>query len=157
MEPALYSIGQIAVTLAGFAALLRAFRQKDVGDAHSDPRLRSMVEQGLVLVLLCFLPSVLVAFNISMGIAVRVIAAAAAAWLLRWLYIMYLVRSAELPRSLAWMFRAAFALHGVTFIVFAATATGLFGRAEPLYFSGVLLTLTLVGFAFFAQFQSERS
>jgi hypothetical protein len=157
MESALYSIGQIAVTLAGFAALLRAFRQRDVGDAHSDPRLRSMVEQGLVVVLLCFLPSVLVAFEFSMGTAVRVIAAAAAAWLLRWLYIMYLVRSAELPRSIARMFRAAFALHVLTFITFTATATGQFGRVEPLYFSGVLLALILVGFAFFAQFQSERS
>lgn len=71
MESALFSIGQIAVTLAGFAALLRAFGQKNAADAHSEPRLVSIVEQGLVVGFLCFFPSLLIEFDLTSEAAAR--------------------------------------------------------------------------------------
>ena len=157
MESALYSIGQIAVTLAGFAALLKAFRQKNATDAHSEPRLKSIVEQGLVVVLLCFLPSLIFSFGVDLDTAVRWISAVAAAWLFRWLYILYIFRTAEISAAIASLFPVTVVLHVAAFVAFLLSATGLIGRAEPLYFCGVVLTLTLVGLAFLAQFQSERS
>ena len=157
MEAALYSIGQIAVTLAGFAALLKAFRQKNATDAHSEPRLKSIVEQGLVVVLLCFLPSLIFSFGVDLDTAVRWISAVAAAWLFRWLYILYIFRKAEISAAIASLFPVTVVLHVAAFVAFLLSATGLIGRAEPLYFCGVVLTLTLVGLAFLAQFQSERS
>lgn len=157
MEAALNSIGQIAVTLAGFAALLRAFRQRDVADAHSDPRLRSIVEQGLVVVLLCFLPTLLVEFGLTAQLAVRVVAALAAVWLMRWLYVVYSIRKAELASEIRWLFRIAVFNHYGAFTMFVLSAAGLIGRAEPLYFAGVIWTLVLVGWAFLAQFHSERA
>ena len=157
MEAALYSIGQIAVTLAGFAALLKAFRQKNATDAHSEPRLKSIVEQGLVVVLLCFLPSLIFSFGVDLDTAVRWISAVAAAWLFRWLYILYIFRTAEISAAIASLFPVTVVLHVAAFVAFLLSATGLIGRAEPLYFCGVVLTLTLVGLAFLAQFQSERS
>jgi len=57
MESALHSIGQVTVTIVGFAALLKAFNRESLSDPHSDPRLRSIVEQGLVVTLFCFLPA----------------------------------------------------------------------------------------------------
>ncbi len=157
MESALHSIGQIAVTLAGFAALLKAFRRKDAADAHSEPRLKSIVEQGLVVVLLCFLPSLILSFGVDLEAAVRWVSAVAAVWLSRWLYILYMFRTADISAEIASLFPVTVVLHVAAFVAFLLSATGLIGSVEPLYFCGVVLTLTLVGLAFLAQFQSERS
>jgi cation transport ATPase len=157
MESALHSIGQIAVTLAGFAALLRAFRERTVADPHSDPRLISIVEQGLAVAFLCFLPALLIEFGLTMETAARWGAALAAVWLTRWLYILYTIRKAELGKSLARLFRVAVAMHVAAYTAFLLSAIGLLGRAEPLYFSGVFLMVTEVGWSFLAQFLSERS
>ena len=157
MESALFSIGQIAVTLAGFAALLRAFRQKNAADAHSDPRLLSIVEQGLVVVLLCFLPTVLMGFGLGLEFSVRIVSALAAIWLIRWLRILYVARSAELSRPLKFAYQAAVSLHIATFAAFTVCAIGVLGRFEPLYLAGVVLLVVEVGWTFLIQFQSERS
>lgn len=77
MESALHSIGQIAVTIVGFAALLKAFSRDSLSDPHADPRLRSIVEQGLVVTLLCFLPALLTSFEMTHQNAARVISAGA--------------------------------------------------------------------------------
>jgi hypothetical protein len=157
MESALYSIGQIAVTLAGFAALLQAFRRKDVGDAHSDPRLLSIVEQGLVVALLCFMPTLLVEFGLTLQTAVRAVSTLAALWLTRWLFILYVVRTAELSKAVRRLFRVAVLNHVAAFCAFVLAATGIVGRVEPLYFCGVVVTIIEVGWTFLVQFQTERS
>ena len=157
METALSSIGQIAVTLAGFAALLRAFRQKDAADAHSDPRLLSIVEQGLFVALLCFLPTLLVEFELTSQMAVRIPAVLAVVWLMRWLRTLYVIRTAQLSRHLRRLFRIAVFMHVAAFVAFVLCGTDVIGRVEALYLCGVVLVITEVGWTFLVQFQSERS
>ena len=158
MESALHAIAQISVTIVGFAALLRAFSKEHTTDAHTDPRLRSIVEQGLVVALLCFLPTLLDAFGLDPEIAARLVSAAASVWLLRWLYILYAIRTAELSSSIAWRYRFAVFLHIAAFSAFLLSATAMVNdTAASFLLSGILLMLCTVGWAFLAQFQIERS
>ena len=158
MESALYAIAQISVTIVGFAALLRAFGKEHTTDAHTDPRLRSLVEQGLVVTLLCFLPALLVGFNVTSHTAARLVSGAAAIWLLKWLYILYSIRDAELSSSIAWRYRFAVVLHIAAFTSFTLSASAVVSKsAESFFLTGVLLMLCTVGWAFLAQFQIERS
>ena len=156
MESALHSIGQIAVTIVGFAALLKAFNRESLSDPHADPRLRSIVEQGLVVTLLCFLPALLTSFDLPPQNAARLISLGAAVWLVRWLYILYSIRRAELSSSIAWRYRTAVALHSGAFAAFLLSATGIIGDVQPLFFFAVVLMLCVVGWAFLAQFHIER-
>jgi small-conductance mechanosensitive channel len=156
MESALHSIGQVAVTIVGFAALLKAFNRENVTDPHSDPRLRSIVEQGLVVAVFCFLPALLTSFNLSSDNAARLVSGIAAVWLLRWLRILYLIRKAELRSSIAWRYRMAVVLHVIAFAAFLLSVSGIIGRAQPFFFSGIVVMLCVVGWAFLAQFHIER-
>jgi hypothetical protein len=156
MESALHSIAQVAVTIVGFAALLKAFNRESLSDPHADARLRSIVEQGLVVAVFCFLPALLASFELTPQNAARVISALAAIWLLRWLYILYVIRKAELHLSIAWRYRTAVVLHLVAFTAFLASASGVIGRPEPLFLSGIVTLVSIVGWAFLAQFHIER-
>lgn len=157
MESALFAIGQISVTIVGFAAVLKAFERQNATDAHTDPRIQSMVEQGLVLVMLCFLPSLIHSFGMSHVNSLRLPGLLASIWLSRWLYIMFIIRKAELSSSIAIMFRFAVVLHYMAFFSFLFAALSLFNKTEALYFTGILLTFACVGWAFLAQFKIERA
>ena len=156
MESALFAIGQISVTIVGFAAILKAFERDNATDAHTDPRIQSMVEQGLVLVILCFIPSLLLSFGMTQTNALRVPGLLAAIWLSRWLYIMFMIRRAELSSGIAAMFRIAVVLHYGAFFSFLFSALAFFGQVDALYFSGILFTFACVAWAFLAQFRIER-
>ena len=132
MESALHSIGQVAVTIVGFAALLKAFNRENVTDPHSDPRLRSIVEQGLVVAVFCFLPALLTSFNLSSDNAARLVSGIAAVWLLRWLRILYLIRKAELRSSIAWRYRTAVVLHVIAFAAFLLAVSGIIDQAQQM-------------------------
>ena len=139
MESALHAIAQISVTIVGFAALLRAFSKEHTTDAHTDPRLRSIVEQGLVVALLCFLPALLDAFDLDPETAARLVSAAAAVWI-------------------AWRYRFAVFLHIAAFSAFFLSATAVVNdSAASFLLCGILLMLCTVGWAFLAQFQIERN
>ena len=98
-----------------------------------------------------------VAFGLTMQTSVRLAGALAAVWLTRWLYILYIVRAAQLSTPLRRLFRVAVIMHVASFVAFILCAAGLIGRVEPLYLCGVVLTITEVGWTFLVQFQSERS
>lgn len=157
MDSALFAIGQISVTIVGFAAVLKAFERENTTDAHTDPRIQSMVEQGLVLVVLCFLPSLFQFYNWSYDISIRLPGFLAAVWLTRWLYIMFIIRKAELSSSIATMFLTAVVLHYAAFFAFLFAAFNLKNQSEAFYFTGILLTFVCVGWAFLAQFKIERN
>ncbi|MGD2168331.1 MAG: hypothetical protein PVF63_09500, partial [Gammaproteobacteria bacterium] len=148
--------GQVAVTIVGFAALLKAFNRDNLSDPHSDPRLRSIVEQGLVVALFCFLPALLGAFSLSGDSAARLISGIAAVWLLRWLRILYLIREAELSSSIAWRYRTAVVLHVFAFAAFLFSVSGITGQVQSFFFAGIVVMLCVVGWAFLAQFHIER-
>jgi hypothetical protein len=155
VQDTLQSIAEVAATLVGFAALFRAFTRESVADGHSESRLRVIIEQGLVVVLLCFLPAWALSFEWSEESAYRVIATAAALWLLRWLYICYSLWNVESQTPVA--FRIAVALNLMAFLAFAASASDPVGKVEPLYLTGLLTILIHVGWTFLFQFRAERS
>ena len=156
MESALHSIGQVAVTIVGFAALLKAFNGENLSDPHSDPRLRSIVEQGLAVAVFCFLPALLNSFSLSSDSAARLVSGVAAVWLLRWLRVLYLIRKAELSSSIAWRYRTAVVLHVIAFGAFLLSVSGMIGQPQSFFFAGILVMLCVVGWAFLAQFHIER-
>lgn len=157
MESALFAIGQISITIVGFAAVLKAFEREHTTDEHTDPRIQSIVEQGLVLVILCFLPTMLIGFGLNRDISIVVSASLATIWLTRWLYIMFIIRKAELSSSIAVMYRFAVVIHYTAFVLFLLSAIRLYAQTEALYFAGILFLFACVGWAFFAQFKIERS
>jgi hypothetical protein len=130
MESALHSIGQVSVTIVGFAALLKAFNRESLSDPHSDPRLRSIVEQGLVVAVFCFLPALLTSFDLGADNAARFVSSVAAIWLLRWLRILYAIRKAELSSSIAWRYRTAVVLHVIAFVAFSLSVSGANAQAQ---------------------------
>jgi hypothetical protein len=156
VQDTLQSLGEVAVTLVGFAALFRVFTRESVADEHSETRLQVIIEQGLGVVLLCFLPAWLLSFgDVSPQAAYRSISVGAALWQSRWVYIAYSIRS--LKQSTPVGFRFAVVLQIGSFVTFAACAAGLLGWVEPLYLTGLLVTFTHVGWAFLFQFRVERS
>ena len=61
----LASMGEGAITLAGFAAVFRAFGGAEDSDGHSRVRLNIVIEGGLVVALLCYFPAWLSSTGLS--------------------------------------------------------------------------------------------
>ena len=53
------TLAEIAVTLVGFSVIFRAFTGRRNADEHSYERVSVIVEMGLAVVALCFLPELL--------------------------------------------------------------------------------------------------
>lgn len=61
----LSSMAEGSITLAGFAAVFRAFRGSHDPDGFSDVRLTVVIEGGLVVAFLCYLPAWLSSAGLS--------------------------------------------------------------------------------------------
>ena len=79
--PSLESLAEVSVTLAGFAAVFRAFATGTDPDGYSAVRLNIVIEGGLVLAFLCFLPTVFHTASIPEDGALRVSSGLGATWL----------------------------------------------------------------------------
>ena len=67
MDPAstLESLAEGGITLAGFSAVFRAFSGKDDPDGYSEVRLQAVIEGGLLVALLSYLPATLAGAGLS--------------------------------------------------------------------------------------------
>ncbi len=65
------SLAEVSVTLAGFAAVFRAFTAGNDPDGYSTVRLNIVIEGGLVLAFISFLPGVLLSASLAADSAYR--------------------------------------------------------------------------------------
>ena len=155
MQDTLQSIAEVSATLVGFSALFRVFSREKIADGHSEARLQVIIEQGLTVVLLCYLPAWADSFGWSEDATLRIIGGTAALWLVRWLYVFYSVWGAETRTPIA--FRFALALNTLAFLSFAICAIVGDESARPLYLTGIVVLLAHLGWTFLFQVKAERS
>lgn len=146
------TLAEIAVTLVGFSVIFRAFTGQRNVDDHSDARVTVIVEIGLVVVALCFLPELLGAWGITKPVAFRAASGLMALYWLRWLMITYQIRGGSHLTPFAYMIAA-----GLQFSVFGASAANaILVGTDVLYTTAVFAALAVVGVSFWAQFRVER-
>ncbi len=152
----LASMAEGSITLAGFAAVFRAFGGNDDPDGYSRLRLTIVIEGGLVVALLCYLPSWLASLELAPDSTWRYGAAIGSIWpLFRFILVAFGIVRKGPPFPVLYLFAAPFGL--ISFIAYAATATGF----SPLgaysgFLLGTLALLATVGTVFIAQFRAER-
>src|SRR6185436_2177474 len=76
----LASMAEGSITLAGFAAVFRAFGGNDDPDGYSRLRLTIVVEGGLVVAALCYFPSWLASLDLAANTVWRSSAAIGTIW-----------------------------------------------------------------------------
>ena len=77
---ALQSMGEGAITLAGLAAVFRAFQGGRDPQGHSRTRLDAVIEGGFVVAYLCFFPAWLLSTSVSQEFIWRATGLPAAVW-----------------------------------------------------------------------------
>ena len=154
-EEVLPSVAGATITLAGFAAVFRAFSRSTGGDGHSNIRLNSILELGIAAALLCFLPAVLQSFGLSVNRSYRALSAVGGIYYIHWLYEFWKVRNADhqTPRS----YRVATISACAVFALFCANALGVTSNVDGIYLIAILLILFLQGLAFLSQFWAEQA
>jgi hypothetical protein len=152
----LASMAEGSITLAGFAAVFRAFGGNDDPDGYSRLRLTIVIEGGLVVAALCYFPSWLASLNLAADAVWRSSAAIGAIWpLFRFILVAFGIVRKGPPFPVLYVFAAPFGL--ISFIAFAATAAGFFpGGSYAGFLLGTLTLLATVGTVFIAQFRAER-
>ena len=152
--PNLESIAEASVTLAGFAAVFRAFAAGSDPDGHSAVRLNVVIEGGLVLAFVCFLPSALQGASFSSDTSLRVASAVAeASSVLRGV-----VPGAQIVRAgrpLPELFPFAIAFGVAAILAFFAGALGALSSFAAHQLGAVALFGT-IAVTFIGQFRVER-
>lgn len=146
-----------AVTLAGFAAVFRAFGGDRDPDGHSRVRLNSVIEGGLLIAFTCYLPIWLGSLPIAAGLPWRIASLVIVIWAVARIVLpsMAVLRGGEpLPE----MFVSVVAAGALALIAAIITTAGFWPYgAFPGYLFAVLMLLANVGLIFIAQFRVERS
>ena len=152
----LASMAEGSITLAGFAAVFRAFAGNDYPDGYSRLRLTIVIEGGLVVAVLCYLPSWFASLDVAPESIWRLSAAIGTIWpLFRFILVAFGIVRKGPPFPVLYLFAAPFGL--ISFIAFAGAATGL-SPVGPYsgFLLGTLALLATVGTVFIAQFRAER-
>jgi hypothetical protein len=155
--PAVFtSMAEGAITLAGFASVFRAFHGAEDPDGYSRLRLTIVIEGGLMVAFLCYLPSWLASLDLSSDAVWKLSSAIGAIWpLFRFILVASGIVRRGRPFPVLYLFAAPVGL--ISFLVFAATAVGFIPVSA---YSGFLLgtgsLLATVGIVFVAQFRAER-
>ena len=148
------NLAEIAVTLVGFSAFFRVFRNRDgAADGHSDSRLLVIIEVGLVVITACYLPEILESWGLTEAVSVKIGSAVLAFYWIRLLMLVVRIRKEQHATPIT--FKVVATMHVVIFGT-SATNACLYGN-DTLYTSTVFLGLVVVGTAFWAQFTAERS
>ncbi|MEO1202432.1 MAG: hypothetical protein AAFX10_06980 [Pseudomonadota bacterium] len=137
MPEVLSSIAGGSITLAGFAAVFRAFSGTDDPDGHSRVRLNSVIEGGLVIAFVCYLPVWLASIDLKSDVAWRV----ASGLIVIWTVPRILVPTAAILRDagpLPEMFRIVVFFGIVALLAAALNAAGIWPYAA---YSGHLLAV----------------
>lgn len=152
----LESIAGASVTLAGFAAVFRAFASRQDPDGFSAIRMNVVIEGGLVVALACYLPIVLAIAGLPESVAWRASSGMCAVWLIfRTIRPgIFIIRKGWPPPAL---FPFAFTLTLLAFTSFVIGVAG-FGPLDEssAHQIGIMLVAAQVGTTFVAQFQVER-
>jgi len=151
----LESMAEASVTLAGFAAVFRAFATGDDPDGYSTVRLTIVIEGGLAIAFLCYVPAALAAAGLTTDVAWRASNVVAAAWILPrsfWVGLQIGRRGRPLPS----LFPLAY---GLALAALAAVLGGVFGLlpAKSAHQVGLVCQLGGIGSTFMAQFRVERA
>lgn len=147
------NLSEIVVTLVGFSAFFRVFRNRDrVADGHSDARLLVIIEVGLVAIAACYLPELMESWGITEAASVKIASAMLALYWIRLLILVVRIRKEQHATPIT--FRVVAIMHA---IVFGTSVTNaIWCGSDTLYTSTVFLGLVVVGTAFWAQFTAER-
>jgi hypothetical protein len=150
------SLAEGAITLAGFSAVFRAFSGRDDPDGFSQVRLEAVIEGGLLVALLSYLPAALVAAGLSPSASWKAASVLGAAWLFVRVYIC--INIARTARPLPALFPLAFGLVLLATCSYLATIAGFAPwPTEAGYLISTLTALAYVGVVFLAQFRAERA
>ena len=152
--PSLESLAEVSVTLAGFAAVFRAFATGTDPDGYSAVRLNVVIEGGLVLAFLCFLPTVLHAASIPEDGALRVSSGLGATWVFFRVTIpgIRIIRAGWPPPA---VFPLGFSFSLAALISFGAGSLGVAPSSAAHQVAAVAL-FGLIACTFVAQFRVER-
>jgi len=151
------SMAEGAVTLAGFAAVFRAFRGEHDPDGLSRVRLNSVIEGGLLVAFICYLPAWLATAGLPGAAEWRIPSVGIVLWgALRILVPTTSILRAKIP--LPEMFRSVVAA-GIIAIVAAMLNVVAVTPWSPysLFLLATMALLTNVGLIFIAQFRAEQA
>lgn len=148
------AVAEASITLAGFAAVFKAFGGPHMVDGHSNTRLNSIVELGLAVALLSFLPTALSSLDVGPEEGLRILSVAGGVYYLRWLAEFWAIRHADHRTPKAYLTAVAAAL--VVFVLFWLNALGLSGKLQGTYLLAILIMFFLQGLAFMAQIRAEQ-
>jgi hypothetical protein len=145
-----------SITLAGFASVFRAFGSADDPDGYSRLRLTIVIEGGLVVAALCFLPSWLASLDLAVDSVWRFSSGIGAIWpLFRFILVAFGIVRKGPPFPVLYLFAAPLGL--ISFLAFAATAAEFIPMsAYSGFLLGTLALLATIGIVFIAQFRAER-
>jgi hypothetical protein len=153
----LASIAEGSITLAGLAALFRAFRGGQDPDGFNWMRLNFVIEGGLVIAFVCYLPVALANAGLSTDTSWRL----ASGCILIWVFPRQNITAAQIfmqGRPYPELFWLAAPLGFLATMFVLANITGL--SPISVYSTFLLSVLFLVGFVstiFVAQFRIERT
>jgi len=153
----LSSIAGGSITLAGFAAAFRAFSGTADPDGFSRVRLNSVIEGGLMIAIVCYVPAWLASLSVSADAVWRASSALILIWGVPRIIVpttMILRRRGPRPE----MFKTVVAFGAVAL---AAAFVNVIGAWPASGYSGHLLGVIAlfanVGAIFIAQFRAERA
>ena len=151
------SLAEASVTLAGFAAVFRAFGGDTDPDGHSRVRLNAVIEGGLALAFVSYLTAAVTNIAVPEGVAVRVGSAILAVFVvLR--SILPGIRIFQAGWPLPALFPLAWSLSVVAILFLAASTFGLSAISTfETYQAGVVFLFGGLATTFVAQFRVERS
>ena len=145
-----------SITLAGFAAAFRAFSGSRDPDGYSRERLNIVIEGGLVVALLCYLPAWLSSAGVSTDAVWRSTSAIGALWSL-FRFAASAVSVFRTANPLPVLYPVVVPVGILSFLAFSTNTAGFLPLST---YSGHLLgtisMLPAVGIMFIAQFIAER-
>jgi hypothetical protein len=154
------SLAEASVTLAGFAAVFRAFTTENDPDGHSAVRLNVVIEGGLVLAFISFLPGVLFDASLTQDAAYRSSGGIGGIWtvlrgIIPLLRIIRTIRSGA-PSPPLFPLACAFGLATLSCFVFCVLDIRPLGAIAG-FQAGCVALFGSIAVTFVAQFRAERS
>ena len=152
----LSSIAEGAITLAGFAAVFRAFAGSRDPDGHSNVRLNIVIEGGLTVAFLCYAPLWLITAGLDQDVAWR----GPSILIVLWGVLRITVPTVQIIRNPgpvpALFFLASPTGHSAMIVAALNTTAILPISAASGYLLATILLLSNAGIIFVAQFRAER-
>ena len=150
------SIAEASVTLAGFAAVFRAFSGAHDPDCYSVARLYMVIEGSVVVALLCYLPSWLLGVWDAHEVGWRVGAACGAVWTITRVNAVHLQILFTAPgRPMLLRLATPIGIVATLFFLESAAKLSWLSPASA-YLAGVITLFASNAVAFIAQFRVER-